>query len=183
MGRKPTRKRSLGRGRGLEQDSRMHQKPLPFVVERAINLKADPKKVFEFHLHPKNLSRINPPGIRILSIQAPHSIAEGSKLSLKVSSWGIPQQWEVVIREVRDFSGTPGKAWILDEALRGPFPFWRHLHEFWVAPDGTTGLVDRVEFLPPGGPLGRLLLPFFRWSLNKMFQSRQETTRLLFEDQ
>jgi hypothetical protein len=43
--------------------------------------------------------------------------------------------------------------------------------------------VDRVEFLPPGGPAGKLLLPIFRWFLNKMFQSRQETTRIIFEEQ
>jgi ligand-binding SRPBCC domain-containing protein len=161
----------------------MSKKTLPYVVERAINLKADPKKVLEFHLHPKNLSRVNPAGIRILSLEAPETITAGSHLRLKVSSWGIPQTWAVVVREVSDFSGSPAKASILDEAVQGPFPFWRHLHEFWAAPDGTTGLVDRVEFLPPGGPAGKLLLPIFRWFLNKMFQSRQETTRLIFEEQ
>ena len=159
----------------------MSQKPLPFVVERAINLKADPKKVFEFHLHPKNLSRVNPPGLRILSLKAPETVQEGSRLHLKVSSWGIPQDWEVVIREVRDFAGTPAKASILDEAVQGPFPFWRHLHEFWQAPDGSTGLVDRVEFLPPGGPAGVLFIPLIRQMLQAMFQKRHEATRRIFE--
>lgn len=159
----------------------MSQKPLPFVVERAINLKADPKKVFEFHLHPKNLSRVNPPGLRILSLKAPETVQEGSRLHLKVSSWGIPQDWEVVIREVRDFAGTPAKASILDEAVQGPFPFWRHLHEFWQAPDGSTGLVDRVEFLPPGGPAGVLFIPLIRQMLQTMFQKRHEATRRIFE--
>jgi ligand-binding SRPBCC domain-containing protein len=159
----------------------MSQKLLPFVVERAVNLKADPKKVFEFHLHPKNLSRLNPPGLRILSLEAPETIQEGSLLRLKVSSWGIPQKWEVIVREVRDFSGTPAKASILDEAVQGPFPFWRHLHEFWAAPDGTTGLVDRVEFLPPGGPAGLLLLPVIRRMLQMMFFKRHEATRRIFE--
>ena len=160
----------------------MSAKQLPFVVERAINLKADPKKVFDFHLHPKNLSRVNPPGLRILSLEAPETIHEGSRLHLKVSSWGIPQTWEVVVREVRDFAGTPAKASILDEAVRGPFPYWRHLHEFWQAPDGSTGLVDRVEFLPPGGPAGVLLLPGIRLMLLQMFRNRHEAARRIFEN-
>ena len=160
----------------------MSQNPLPFVVERAINLKVDPKKVFEFHLHPKNLSRVNPPGLRILSLEAPETIQEGSQLHLKVSSWGIPQRWEVVVREVKNFAGTPAKASILDEAIHGPFPLWRHLHEFWQAPDGSTGLVDRVEFLPPGGPAGVLILPVIRWLLLKMFTQRHEATRRIFEN-
>lgn len=159
----------------------MSQKRLPFVVERAINLRADPKKVFEFHLHPKNLSRVNPPGLRMLSLEAPETIREGSQLRLQVSSWGIPQRWEVVVREVRDFAGTPAKASILDEAVRGPFPFWRHLHEFWRAPDGTTGLVDRVEFLPPGGPAGMVFLPAIKRMLQWMFAKRHEATRGIFE--
>ena len=160
----------------------MPRNPLPFIVERGIHLKADPKKVFEFHLHPKNLSRVNPPGLRILSLDAPETIQEGSLLRLEVSSWGIPQKWEVVVREVRDFSGTPAKASILDEAVKGPFPLWRHLHEFWQAPDGSTGLVDRVEFLPPGGPAGVVLLPVIQLMLRKMFIKRQEATRRIFEN-
>jgi len=137
--------------------------------------------VLEFHLHPKNLSRVNPAGIRILSLEAPETITAGSRLRLKVSSWGIPQTWAVVVREVSDFSGSPAKASILDEAVQGPFPFWRHLHEFWAAPDGTTGLVDRVEFLPPGGPAGLLLLPVIRRMLQMMFFKRHEATRRIFE--
>ena len=160
----------------------MSPHPLPFVVEQAINLKAEPKKVFAFHLHPKNLSRVNPPGLRILSLKGPETIQGGSQIHLKVSSWGIPQRWEVVVREVQDFAGSPAKASILDEAIKGPFPLWRHLHEFWQAPDGTTGLVDRVEFLPPGGPAGVLILPVIRRMLHKMFAQRHEATRRIFEN-
>lgn len=153
----------------------------PFVVERSIRLKADPKKVFMFHLHPKNLSRVNPPGLRILSLEAPETIQGGSHIRLKVSSWGIPQKWEVVVREVRDFTGTPSKASILDEAVRGPFPLWRHHHEFLRTPDGSTQMVDRVEFLPPGGLAGVLLLPVIRLMLQRVFQKRHEATCRIFE--
>ena len=165
----------------MEQDLPMSPKPLPFVVESAVNLRADPRKVFDFHLHPQNLSRINPPGIRLLYLQAPEKIEEGSRLTLRVSSWGIPQNWNVVVREVRDFEGSPAKASMVDEAVEGPFPFWRHLHEFWCAPDGSTGLVDRVEFLPPGGPAGILLVPLIRAMLKKMFESRHAATKRIFE--
>lgn len=94
---------------------------------------------------------------------------------------GLTQTWEVTVQEVEDFLGNPARAHILDVAQRGPFPFWRHLHEFWAAPDGTTGLVDRVEFLPQGGLVGVLLLPFIRKVFTKMFQARHEATRKIFE--
>ena len=174
-------KRRLGRRPKIEQDSGMRPDPLPYVFEYASSLKADPRRVFKFHLQPKNISRVNPWWIRVVSLQSPEQIVEGAQIRLEVRSMGLPQTWEVTVQEVKDFSGTPGRAHILDVSQRGPFPFWRHLHEFWAAPDGTTGLVDRVEFLPPGGLVGVLLLPFIRKVFTKMFMARHEATRKIFE--
>ena len=174
-------KRRLGRRPKIEQDSGMRPGPLPYVFEYASNLKADPRKVFEFHLQPKNISRVNPWWVRVVSLQSPEQIVAGAKIHLKVRSMGLPQTWEVTVQEVGDFLGTPARAHILDVAQRGPFPYWRHLHEFWAAPDGTTGLVDRVEFLPPGGLAGVLLLPLIRKVFTEMFQARHKATRKIFE--
>jgi ligand-binding SRPBCC domain-containing protein len=174
-------KRRLGRRPRIEQDSEMRPDPLPYVFEYASNLKADPRKVFEFHLQPKNISRVNPWWVRVVSLQSPEHILAGAQIRLEVRSMGLPQTWEVTVEEVEDFSGTPARAHILDVARRGPFPFWRHLHEFWAAPDGTTGLVDRVEFLPPGGFVGVLLLPLIRKVFTEMFRVRHEATRKIFE--
>ena len=102
-------------------------------------------------------------------------------MKLRVSSLGVPQSWEVRVTAVEDFSGTPAKASMVDEGVRGPFPFWKHLHEFWQAPDGTTGLVDRVEFLPPGGAAGLFLVPGIRLMLKKMFEARHAATKRIFE--
>ena len=160
----------------------MAKQPLPHVYEHATNLKAGAREVFEFHLHPKNLEKVNPSWIRVLSLEGPDRISVGALLKLKVTSLGLPQSWDVRVVSLEDFSGTPAKASILDEALRGPFPFWRHLHEFWQAPDGTTGLVDRVEFLPPGGVAGVILVPAIKEMLKRMFAARHEATRRLFEN-
>jgi len=124
---------------------------------------------------------VNPPWVRVLSLEGPERLTPGATLKLKVASFGVPQAWEVRVEAVEDFSGTPAKASILDEAVRGPFPFWRHLHEFWQAPDGTTGLVDRIEFLPPGGAAGVVLVPGIKMMLKKMFAARHEATKKIFE--
>jgi len=155
--------------------------PLPVVFEYASNLKAEPRKVFLFHLEPENISRVNPWWIRVVSLESPERIAVGAQICLRVLSLGLPQTWVVNVKELVDFSGTPGRAHILDVAEKSPFPLWRHLHEFWAAPDGTTGLVDRVEFHPPGGPFGFFLLPFIRKAFLVMFRARHEATRKIFE--
>lgn len=42
-----------------------------------------------------------------------------------------------------------------DEQVRGPFRFFRHVHEF-IPDDGGTLMIDRVEFAAPFGVVGRL---------------------------
>ena len=159
----------------------MSASPLPHVFEHASNLKAEARKVFEFHLHPENLGKVNPSWIRVISLDAPKTVSAGARIRLQVSSLGLPQKWEVKVVSVEDFFGIPAKASITDEAVHGPFPFWRHLHEFWAAPDGSTGLVDRIEFLPPGEPAGAILVPVIKAMLKKMFEARHEATKRIFE--
>ena len=159
----------------------MAASPLPHVFEHASNLKAEARKVFEFHLHPENLGKVNPSWIRVISLDAPKTVSAGARIKLQVSSLGLPQKWEVKVVSVEDFFGIPAKASITDEAVHGPFPFWRHLHEFWAAPDGSTGLVDRIEFLPPGEPAGAILVPVIKAMLKKMFEARHEATKRIFE--
>ncbi len=159
----------------------MEPRPLPYVYEHATNLKTAAREVFEFHLQPKNITRVSPPWIRLVSLEGPERLAPEAVLKLKVASFGVPQDWEVRVMAVEDFTGTPAKALILDEAVKGPFPFWRHLHEFWQAPDGTTGLVDRIEFLPPGGAVGALLVPGIKLMLKKLFEARHAATKRIFE--
>lgn len=159
----------------------MSRRALPFIYEHATNLKTAARDIFEFHLQPKNIARVNPAWIKVRRLDGPERLAMGSALRLRVSSLGLPQSWEVRVVAMEDFSGTPARAFILDEAVKGPFPFWRHLHEFWQAPDGTTGLVDRIEFLPPGGAAGAVLVPGIRLMLKKMFEARHEATKRIFE--
>jgi ligand-binding SRPBCC domain-containing protein len=165
----------------MEQDPDMAKRPLPHVYEHATNLKTSAREVFDFHLEPKNIARVNPPWIKVLSLDGPERLTPGAVLRLKVNSLGVPQLWRVRVVAVEDFSGTPSKASIVDESVQGPFPFWRHLHEFWQAPDGTTGLVDRIEFLPPGGAAGVFLVPGIKLMLKKMFEARHAATRRIFE--
>ncbi|WAH98564.1 SRPBCC family protein [Arthrobacter sp. MMS18-M83] len=42
-----------------------------------------------------------------------------------------------------------------DEQVRGPFRFFRHVHEF-IPDDAGTLMIDRVEFAAPFGVVGRL---------------------------
>lgn len=46
----------------------------------------------------------------------------------------------------------------VDEQVRGPFRWFRHVHEFSEdAETHDTTMIDRIEFTAPCGPLGRLV--------------------------
>ncbi len=44
----------------------------------------------------------------------------------------------------------------VDQQQRGPFKRFRHEHHFESAADGTTAMIDRIDFEAPLGVLGRI---------------------------
>lgn len=52
-------------------------------------------------------------------------------------------------------TGMQSPDYFVDEQVKGPFRRFRHVHEFSQDSAGTT-MVDRVEFVAPFGPIGRL---------------------------
>ena len=64
---------------------------------------------------------------------------------------------------------------------RGPFGAWSHTHTFVAEVDGTR-VIDRVEYEPPLGFIGKLIDPIVvRPSLMYMFNYRAKKTREILE--
>ncbi|WP_350347934.1 SRPBCC family protein [Agromyces sp. G08B096] len=59
----------------------------------------------------------------------------------------------------------------VDEQLRGPFASFRHEHRFEPDGDGTL-MLDRVDFGPPLGVLGRLAELVLRPCLRRLIEHR-----------
>jgi ligand-binding SRPBCC domain-containing protein len=132
--------------------------------------------VFAFHLDPRNASRIAPRGQRVLSVEAPETVQRGDEIRLAVRQlpWPFAQHWRVRIEAV-DESGA-----VVDVALAGPFPTWRHEHLFTYAGEGRTLLTDRVTYQLPYGALGRLADRLLvRRMLLRAFRERHERTRAI----
>ncbi|MCU1435723.1 MAG: cyclase [Pseudarthrobacter sp.] len=59
-----------------------------------------------------------------------------------------------------------------DEQVKGPFTFFRHVHEFEATATGSI-MTDRVEFTAPFGPVGRLVEKFIlRGYLQRLIEDR-----------
>jgi ligand-binding SRPBCC domain-containing protein len=132
--------------------------------------------VFEFHLDPRNAARISPPGLRVLSVEAPERVRAGDEVLLTVRQRPFPfvQRWRVRIAAV------DAPIAIVDVALAGPFRAWRHEHLFTFAGDQRTLLTDRVTYELPFGALGRLADRLVvRRMLARAFRHRHARTRAL----
>jgi len=58
-------------------------------------------------------------------------------------------------------------AFFVDQMLKGAFRFLRHLHEFEEMPEGSTKMVDTLDFESPFGPIG--------WVVDRIFLRRYMT--------
>ena len=147
------------------------------LYQRRIHLKVSPLRVYEFHLDPANLRLLSPGWAAVTRLVLPPRFEVGARLEIGVRLLGvIPQRWRVEITRL-----DPPRE-LVDQAISGPFPFWRHTHTVTPLENGGAELLDRVEYRPPGGILG-----FWtdRWTtrpmLDLMFRHRHARTRSLLE--
>ncbi|MDQ0030699.1 SRPBCC family protein [Arthrobacter bambusae] len=76
-------------------------------------------------------------------------LSEGDEVTWQAWHFGLPLQMSSRITQFR-FPDS-----FTDEQVRGPFRFFRHVHEF-IPDGGGTLMIDRVEFAAPFGMVGRI---------------------------
>jgi ligand-binding SRPBCC domain-containing protein len=146
--------------------------------ECRVRLPVPRTQAFSFHLDPRNLGRISPPWARVVELRCPDTLVVGSEITVRVRMLGVlPQMWRVRIAEIA------APECMVDEALAGPFPFWRHTHAFRELEGGAaTEMVDRVEYSPPLGLVGRIFDPWLvRPMVRAMFADRHARTVALMQ--
>ena len=72
-----------------------------------------------------------------------------ASIDYRLSLWGVPLRWRTSISVWE-----PNRRFV-DEQERGPYLYWRHLHEFTPEGDGTR-MRDQVTYALPFGPLGEI---------------------------
>jgi ligand-binding SRPBCC domain-containing protein len=151
------------------------------VLVHSSRVQAPLEAVFSFHLDPANLAKIQPPGFGLKRVEPAGPVSAGRELMLDTSVFGLRQRWEVCVEAVIEPHGDPPRAALIDQARRGPFPYFRHRHEFFAEREGTR-MQDVVDFDPPGGHwLGLLLLPGAWLVMKALFHFRHRRTRALLE--
>lgn len=137
------------------------------VLRSSVWVPRPPADVFPFFAEPQNLESITPDWLRFRIVTPlPIAMREGAVIDYALRVRGLPVRWRTRITRYEP------PVLFADEQVRGPYPHWLHVHEF-EARDGGTEIRDRVELVPPGGPLRSLLFRrLVRPDLLRIFRHR-----------
>ncbi len=125
---------------------------------------------------PVNLRAITPPRMdfRITSGEEPGRMYAGQIITYRVRVLpGVRVTWVTEITHVKDGE------YFVDEQRFGPYRMWHHAH-FLRAIEGGVEMRDRVHYVLPFGPLGRLGAWFVKRELQGIFRHRREVLERLF---
>lgn len=175
--------------------SRKQSEPV-HVLERRQWVPATLEATFSFYSNPRNLGRITPAwmSFSLAGVDAPRNgsgvatngssaasqedkgirMAAGLRLHYRIRPLLVPQRWtsEITVWQPPHI--------FVDEQVRGPYRSWRHEHRFIAERSGTV-IEDRVEYVLPFGPLGRLAhLLLVERQLKSIFDYRGRAITKLF---
>ncbi len=152
--------------------------PKPCLFECSVDLDAPIDVVFAFHGDPHNVGKISPGWQKVAVERADHTPHPDAEFEIVVRFFGVlPLRWRGVWREVV----APDR--LVDEAVKSPFAFWRHRHEFHALDSRRTRMTDHVEYLFPGGWLGKWFGETAgRLQFHLMFADRHARTKRWMHD-
>jgi ligand-binding SRPBCC domain-containing protein len=145
------------------------------TFKKSVLIKTDIEALFRFHLDTNNLNKISPPGIKTDIIHISEvPLRKDSTVEIKLSKLGLSRIWKIKIAEYDP------PYLVSDLQTSGIFYYWHHYHIFDPKENGVL-MTDKIEYIPPFGPLGRLGNPVIKIQLNRMFSYRHSRTREIFE--
>ena len=133
-----------------------------------------PRALFDWHERSGAFERLTPGWQPTRVLSRTGGITNGSRVEVEVPVLGglLHQR---MLMEHRGY--TPGSQFT-DVMLEGPFTRWEHTHTMEPAADGTSVLVDQIDYALPLGVLGDTAAGWFvRRQLEQLFDFRHTRTR------
>jgi uncharacterized protein (TIGR01777 family) len=129
-------------------------------------------EAFAYHERAGALQRLIPPWESAQIEHSDHSLAVGSKVTLRSKVCGIPVRW------LAEHTHYDPPHLFADTQVSGPFARWDHRHQFVAAGDDRSTLTDTIEYELPLGAAGRLFGGgMARRMIESMFAYRHRVTR------
>ncbi len=144
------------------------------TFERSTRIQAPASSLREWHFEEGAFEKLTPPWEKARVIESPGPLTDGARAVIEIRMGPLKQTW-IAEHEITEDG-------FMDRQIEGPFAFWEHHHRFLPLDDGSSQLVDSIEYRLPFGTLGRIFGgPMVRAKLNRMFRYRHDVTRKALE--
>lgn len=145
------------------------------TFQKGVLINTELKKIFDFHLDSNNLHLISPPFPKIKIIQLPDiPLKKNDEVELELNFFLFKIKWRLIIDEIDK------NIQIVDKQIKGPFKEWRHTHFFHLEKEKVK-MIDKIEFTPPFGLIGKIFAPIIYFKLWILFSIRHYKTKKYFE--
>lgn len=132
-------------------------------------------EVWPFFCDETNLERLTPPWLKFRVVsKSTQRLQEGTVINYALRLHGLPIRWQSRIENWQP----PFQ--FVDTQIKGPYAVWHHTHQFEDHGSRTLAL-DIIRFELPFGFLGRLLNPWVRRDVERIFTYRQTALREIFD--
>ncbi|MCH7988800.1 MAG: hypothetical protein IID46_06555 [Planctomycetes bacterium] len=121
------------------------------TFEAEVILSCSCETAFDFLVQPDNILKILPPDSGVNYINVPQRFELGSLIEFELTGLGPVQR---VVHEIVEFD-QPNR--FTERQVKGPLKAFEHWHVVEENENGEIRILDRVEFLPPGGLAGFLV--------------------------
>lgn len=137
-----------------------------------------PGALFDWHARPGAFERLTPGWQPTRVVSRSGGITDGSRVEVEVPVLGgLMHQ-----RMLMEHRGYRAGEQFIDVMLEGPFSRWTHTHTMEPALDGTSVLVDAIDYELALGALGEGAAGWFvRGQLDQLFTFRHARTRVDLE--
>ena len=119
--------------------------------EARVELPCSIEEAFDMVARPEGIKKISPPEMGLFFTNSPERYALGSKVEFKVQAMGLVRE---ITHKVTAFDDPKS---FTEEQIAGPFRHWVHEHILETREGGGCVVIDRIQFLPPGGVAGMIM--------------------------
>ena len=146
---------------------------MPQFVRRS-SMPVSAAALFDWHARPGAFERLTPGWQPTRVLSRTGGITDGSRVEVQVPVCGGLLSKRLLMEHRHYVAGSS----FTDVQIEGPFARWEHVHTMEPASDGTSVLVDRIDYELPMGVLGETAAGWYvERQLEQLFDFRHARTR------
>lgn len=141
------------------------------LFERRSEINASASALFDWHMRPGAFERLAPPWEPVQLVSS-EPLAEGSRAVIRMQlAPGVWTNW------IAEHGAIIPDQQFRDVARSGPFSKWEHTHRMEVLDEKRSWLIDRIDYEPPLGFVGKLIAGrLIQEKLERTFAYRHRVT-------